>query len=63
MRGMINTEDLMKRIEDAVRLEIQFLTTSKRTLKSEIRIEFNVSQGGFSDVKLMRQTMEKIKQN
>ncbi len=59
----MNTEELLKRIEDAVRLEIQFLTTSKRTLKSEIRIEFNVNQGGVSDVKLMRQTMEKIKQN
>ena len=60
---MINTEDLMKRIEDAARREIQFLTTYGCTLKSEIRIEFNVNQGGVSDVKLMRQTMEKIKQN
>lgn len=58
---MINTEDLMKRIEDAARREIQFLTTYRHTLKSEIRIEFNVSQGAVADVKLTRQMTEKIK--
>jgi len=56
----MNTEELLKRIEDAARREIQFLTTYRRTLKSEIRIEFNVSQGAVADVKLTRQTMERL---
>jgi hypothetical protein len=56
----MNTEELLKRIEDAARREIRFLTTYKHTLKSEIRIEFNVSQGAVADVKLTRQTMERL---
>lgn len=56
----MNTEELLKRIEDAARREIQFLTRYGRTLKSEIRIEFNVSQGAVADVKLTRQMMERI---
>lgn len=57
---MMDTEDLLKKIEDVARREIQFLTRYKRTLKSELRIEFNTSQGAVADVKITRQMTERV---
>jgi len=54
------TESLKAAIMKSVDREIKLLTRFPHTIKSEIKIEFNVNQGGIGDVYVTHQAREKM---
>ncbi len=57
----MEADELIKTVVDMLNHEIKILTTKKSTLKSQLTIELNVTQGGIGDVYITSQRRAKVK--